>query len=85
MRIFYGKAFLLATVFIMMASAGVQADIIYLKNGGKITGIVTKDDGTLVYIDIGSGTVVHNKADIVRIKKEALPKASVTVPLPISM
>jgi len=82
MRIFYGKMFLLATIFVMLASACAQADIIYLKNGGKITGIVTKDDGTLVSIDIGSGTVVHNKKDIARIKKEALPKASVIVPVP---
>jgi len=84
MRIFCGKVFLLSAVFVMIASACAQADIIYLKNGGKITGTVTKDDGTMVSIDIGSGTVVHNKKDIVRIKKEALPKSSVIVPVPAS-
>lgn len=59
---------------ILVLSAMVQsttlADTIFLKNGGKISGKVIKDSGKTVTIDIGGGTVVQNKADIVRIKTE---------------
>ena len=59
--------FILSVAF----SALAFADTIYLKNGGKITGKVVKDTGVTVTIDIGGGTVVQNKTDIVRIKTEA--------------
>jgi len=58
-------------VLSVIFSSSVFADTIYLKNGGKITGKVTKDSGSTLTIDIGGGTVVQNKADVVRIKTEA--------------
>jgi len=59
--------FISSTMFLSTASA----DIIYLKNGGKINGKVIRDDGNTVTVDIGGGTVVQNKSDIVRMKTEA--------------
>ena len=55
---------------IVLVAAIASADTFYLKNGGKIKGKVVKDDGRLVTIDIGGGTVVQNKADIVRVRME---------------
>jgi len=60
-------SFLLSLIFI---AGVVSADTIYLKNGGKISGKVIKDNGQTVTIDIGGGTAVQNKSDIVRIKTE---------------
>lgn len=59
------------TVFAVLFAGMAGADTIYLKNGGKISGKVIKDNGKTVTINIGGGTVVQNKADIVRIKTEA--------------
>lgn len=61
--------FILSAVF---SSAAAFADTIYLKNGGKIKGKVIKDNGSTLTIDVGGGTVVQNKADVVRIKAEVL-------------
>lgn len=59
----------LAAVFAIFCSAA-AADVIHLKNGGKIKGVVVKDRGAGVIIDIGCGTVVQNKKDIARIDRE---------------
>ena len=68
--------FLLLSAVILAGMAG--ADTIYLKNGGKINGKVIKDNGQTVTIDIGGGTAVQNKTDIVRVKTEEVlrPKES---------
>jgi len=45
------------------------ADIVYLKNGGKVKGAVVSQSGQGVVIDIGGGTVTHNRNDVARIEK----------------
>jgi hypothetical protein len=65
------NAFVISLLAVALIAATAGADTIYLKNGGKVKGKVVKDDGLVVTIDIGSGTVVQNKADIVRIRAEA--------------
>jgi hypothetical protein len=63
--------FVLLLLVVLIAPVSSNADTIYLKNGGKISGKVIKDNGSTVTIDIGGGTVVQNKNDIVRIKTES--------------
>ena len=65
------NAFVISLLAIFLIAATAGADTVYLKNGGKIQGKVIKDDGRIVMIDVGAGTVVQNKADIVRIRAEA--------------
>jgi hypothetical protein len=66
--------FMIAAVYLSLialaAAASSYADTVYLNNGGKISGKIVKDDGSTVTVDIGGGTVVQNKSDIARIKKE---------------
>lgn len=50
--------------------AALYADTVYLKNGGRVSGKIVKEDAKTVTIDIGAGTVVQNRADIIRIKKD---------------
>ncbi|MCX5680325.1 MAG: hypothetical protein NTZ95_06740 [Candidatus Omnitrophica bacterium] len=58
-------------LFAILLAGIAGADTVYLKNGGRIIGKVIKDNGSMVTINIDGGTVVQNKADIVRIKTEA--------------
>lgn len=67
----YRSAFVISLLAVVLIAAIACADTVYLKNGGKINGKVIKDDGRLVTIDVGAGTVVQNKADIVRVRVEA--------------
>ena len=70
----FRRAFVVLFLAAVLIAATACADTVYLKNGGKIKGKVVKDDGQTVTMDIGAGTVVQNKSDIVRIRmeKEAL-------------
>lgn len=65
------KCVLVVLILSAMVLPAASADTIYLKNGGKISGSVIRDNGQTVTVDIGGGTVVQNKSDIVRIKTEA--------------
>lgn len=56
----------------ILACATANADVIYLKNGGRVHGLVIRDNGKTVTIDIGNGTVVHNRQDILRIEEEGV-------------
>ena len=70
-------------LFVFILNSIATADIVHLKNGGVIKGTVVKDDETAVSIDIGGGTVVHNKKDVTQIVKEKVepaPVASEAVP-----
>ena len=65
------SAFVILILAIVLIADTAFADTMYLKNGGKIKGRVIKDDGRTVTMDIGGGTIVQNKADIVRMRMEA--------------
>jgi len=67
----YRSAFVISLLAAILITATACADTVYLKNGGKINGKVIKDDGRVVTIDVGAGTVVQNKSDIVRVRVEA--------------
>ena len=47
------------------------ADTVYLKNGGRVKGMVVREDKSAVVIDIGGGTVVQNRVDVLRIERES--------------
>jgi hypothetical protein len=64
-------AIIVSFLSVVLITAAADADTVYLKNGGKITGTVIKESAGTVTIDIGGGTVVQNKSDIVRIKTDA--------------
>ena len=68
MRIF---VFTLALVIILCGYAA--SDVIYFKDGGRITGIVTEEADGRVVIDIGIGTMTVGKDEIDYIK-EATPE-----------
>ena len=70
MTVILRRLFVIFILSVMFSSAA-RADTIYLKNGAKINGRVVTENAGTVTIDIGGGTVVQNKADIVRIKTEA--------------
>lgn len=54
-------------VLVFALSAAARADVVHLKNGGKIEGRVTEEGG--VYrIDTGHGTVTLPKEDVVRVE-----------------
>ena len=58
---------IIAAVSLLCVSA--EADIIHLKNGGKIHGLVIGDTRDAVTIDMGVGTVTHKKEEIASIEK----------------
>lgn len=69
-------AFCIVSVFIFFGIS--SADTVMLKNGGKISGTVVKDNGSTVIIDIGAGTVVQNKKDIARVEQAEAAKGAVS-------
>ncbi len=58
------------TIFFLLAlSSLAAADVVHLKNGGKIEGVVT-DQGETYKIDTGYGTLTLKKDEVVRIEKK---------------
>ena len=64
-------ALIISVLSAVLIAATAGADTVFLKNGGKINGKILKENAKTVTIDIGGGTVVQNKTDIVRIKTDA--------------
>ncbi|MBU1061576.1 MAG: hypothetical protein KJ952_02495 [Candidatus Omnitrophica bacterium] len=67
------KKLLFITLFILLSyNTRVHADTIYLKNGNKITGIITKEESESIGIDINIGaTVTFSRQDIERIERDS--------------
>jgi tetratricopeptide (TPR) repeat protein len=53
-----------------------KADVIYLKNGGKIVAQVTKEDAKQVFYEMGGGEFALPKSLVERIEKSVTPAAS---------
>jgi len=70
MRAKFIKGIAVTAVLIFISSITLNADVIHLKNGGKIKGTVVGDADGIVTIDIGGGTVVQNKRDVVRVERD---------------
>src|SRR5208283_1262906 len=68
------------------------ADIIYLKNGGKIVAQVTKEDDKQVYYEVAGGELAISKSSVDHVEKsdppaaaaQEAPRPSRDVPLPIT-
>lgn len=63
------KTIIIFLMLVFIFAQAVSADTIYLKNGGKIKGTVVDESRVSMTIDIGGGTVVQNKKDVVKIEK----------------
>jgi putative salt-induced outer membrane protein YdiY len=61
-------------LFVVVLCSASYADEVYLKNGDRITGVITKRQGSRVFLDTKSmGLVVIDDASIERIDKEKPP------------
>lgn len=67
-----------AVIFLMMffAANAVNADIVYLKNGGEVEGIIEKEDENKIDVNMGFGTVTFNKAQVKKIEKSSAEYSS---------
>lgn len=63
------KTILLLCVLILYAVSPARADTVNLKNGGKISGIIEKEDDNIVEVNTGFGTVIFKKSQIKNIKR----------------
>lgn len=62
----------IAICILLFCSANIFADSIYLKNGSKVSGVITKEDSESVEIKINIGaTVTFSKLDIDRIERDS--------------
>jgi len=65
------KAGIIAFVFLISSASQGYADIIYLKNGRKVEGILKRENDENVELNIGFGIVGFNKKEIERIEKSS--------------
>lgn len=56
-------------LMIFFAASAVNADIVYLKNGGMVEGVVEKDDEKNVELNTGFGSVTFKKEQIKKIDR----------------
>jgi tetratricopeptide (TPR) repeat protein len=66
---------LLPSAFLLSSSL-LEADIIYLKNGGKIVAQVTQEDARQVFYEAGGGEFALPKSMVERIEKSPAPAAT---------
>jgi tetratricopeptide (TPR) repeat protein len=66
---------LLACILLLVPSL-LKADVIYLKNGGKIVAQVIKEDAKQVFYEMGGGEFALPRSLVDRIEKSATPAAS---------
>lgn len=60
---------ILSLVFVCSYIIVAKADILYLKNGRKIEGLIKSDNGQSVELDIGEGTIILHKGEIADIQR----------------
>ena len=65
-------SFFVIEVILIFLCTDLQADTIFLKSGGKVNGVIIKEDSLKVYIDIGIGQSEVEKERIKRIQKSNL-------------
>ena len=60
---------LLSAFFTILVASSAQADILYLKNGQQIDGIVEREDENEVIVDVGFGTVTFKKTEVLKVDR----------------
>jgi clan AA aspartic protease (TIGR02281 family) len=65
------KALVILVAFFSFLMAGAYADTIHLKNGKSFQGLISKEDGNTVEINVGGGTIVFRAGEIERIDRAA--------------
>ncbi|MCU0725012.1 MAG: hypothetical protein MUE73_04355 [Planctomycetes bacterium] len=69
---------ILAAVFaVVLTAAAARADIIWLKGGGKLEGVVVADTGTQLKVRTAAGEIAVDKSKVDRIEKKATPTQEV--------
>ncbi|MCK5450472.1 MAG: hypothetical protein KAI70_01755 [Candidatus Omnitrophica bacterium] len=71
------KTLVCAVLCFFVFSLCANADIIHLKNGRKITGMVVLETEDIIEVDIGGGTATHFKEDIDFIEKAEEEKSAI--------
>jgi hypothetical protein len=66
----------LAILAILLGSTAAQADEVYLKGGGRISGIVAEESEGSVHVEIGAGLVSVPVSQVERIVRSASPLAT---------
>jgi len=71
------RSFVPGLVFLILFSfkLSAYADILYLKNGRNIEGIIKKEDGQDIFLDVGSGVMKFSKDQIHLIHRSAAEDA----------
>jgi len=64
-------------IFMFVCIGYLHADVLYLKNGRKIEGIVKSDAGITIELEVCSGSVKFDKREIEKIEKSSLKEADV--------
>lgn len=65
-----GLRILAASVLMLLLSEAVSpADIIYLKNGRKTSGVIKSETESQIILDKGFGSVTINKSDFIKVEK----------------
>ncbi len=65
------KTILILSVLTICAALSAHADIVNLKNGGRIVGIIEKEDDNIVEVNTGFGTVTFKRSQIRNITKSS--------------
>ena len=69
------KTIAVLLVLLLCATSSVYADIVNLKNGGSIAGIIEKEDERSVEVDMGFGIVTFKKARIRNIERSSVEES----------
>ncbi len=69
MKILKIKAVAILAAFFLFFTTTTYADTIHLKNGKSLQGLITQEDGNIVEINVGGGTVVFRASEIERINR----------------
>ncbi len=76
MKIFF-RVLISAVIFSNIGFTSLFADIISLKNGRQIEGLIVSEDLNSLQLDVGSGSVTFEKKDILNIKKTGFEQSEI--------
>jgi clan AA aspartic protease (TIGR02281 family) len=69
---------MLPLVLALAACVPARADVVYLKNGNQLEGVITERKGSKITVDIGYGSTVLDREDIAKIERSDKSQAAKT-------
>lgn len=69
---------MIVPALLLALSAGARADVVHLKNGNEMEGVITAETRSKVTLDFGYGSTNLDKADIAKIVRSGKKQASQT-------